>query len=307
MKRSLSLLLLTATLAAQAPLRVVSQKQTDYMFCVLSPDGKDVAFVNGAYEVMVFNLASGQKKRVSKSQPGILDRSLVFSWDGKYIYYLFPDSAKPWIRILYRVSAAGNGEIQKITYDVNMPPAFSSDGKWLAFVRNDNLLFIAPVEGQRERKITTLPHAPSRIFWTADGQSLFASSPVVASGRFSGKWKLQKIAADSGKTEDIVTWQGGWASASTVSPAAGDGVLVFKNTAPANQTARGQIWHYQLSTRTWTQLTDHPNGFMSLIGVSSDGATVAAWSHPTGFWEGMWNVVGLQAPVMPTFEIVLLQ
>jgi dipeptidyl aminopeptidase/acylaminoacyl peptidase len=84
---------------------------------------------------------------------------------------------------LYRVSVDG-GDPVRLTFDgsVNTAPAFSPDGRWIAFASNrvdDTLqIYVLPTAGGEARRVTALRLGARGPVWFPDGKRLLAVSPV---------------------------------------------------------------------------------------------------------------------------------
>ena len=164
----------------------LTKNAKDWFCCpVWSPDGRYIAFSrypdNGHTTEMITISAIGGAERnlLSRlSAHGPLD----WSPDGKFIAF----TAKDVDRETFSISllSVDNLETHKLTgpplNHQDWGPAFSPDGKQVAFIRTNSDLgdvFIVPANGGEPRRLT-FDHAsiPSPPTWTRDGQSVVFSS-----------------------------------------------------------------------------------------------------------------------------------
>ena len=150
---------------------------------VWSPDGRFIAFsryVNAKHEIYMVSAIGGTERKLRSGAPahGPLD----WSPDGKFIAFTAKDLDRETYSIF--LLSVENLETHKLTEPPaahqDWGPAFSPDGKQLAFVRmNSDLgdIFIMPTGGGEPRRLT-LDHAsiPSPPAWTRDGHSIVFSS-----------------------------------------------------------------------------------------------------------------------------------
>ncbi len=152
---------------------------------VWSPDGKSIAFISdrsGRQEVF---LADPDGKNLKKITDLETDKGpVVWSPDSKGLMFGSTDKK------LYYYALA-DGKISVITSsDIAQPrsPAFSPDGKWVTFSKQDatmrNHIYIAPVTGGEEHHITddTLAFSEGNAVWTADGKTIAYTTSTGTGG-----------------------------------------------------------------------------------------------------------------------------
>ena len=151
-----------------------------------SPDGRFVAFSryeNALHEIYMVSAIGGTERKLYSGAPA--HPSLSWSRDGKFIAF----TAKEPNQNTYSINllSVGNLETRKLTEpgaeQQDEGPAFSPDGKKLAFVRTNGArnmsdIFIIPSNGGAARRLTSdntiIPSPPT---WTRDGKSIVFSSP----------------------------------------------------------------------------------------------------------------------------------
>lgn len=189
----------------ETPLRL-TQTDGNEWFPAWSPDAADLAYVlasEGGTAIYVLPAIGGVPRKVLDTPHGIA--GLDWSPDGRLLACASrSDESGPlevWLLDL------ATGERQILTTPVShsfgdLRPAFSPDGRRIAFIRGDrtNLqdIFVVPVEGGEPQRLTYSQHSVVGLDWMPDGKSLvFASAPnSIADTR------LWRLALDSG----ALTW-----------------------------------------------------------------------------------------------------
>jgi eukaryotic-like serine/threonine-protein kinase len=166
-------------------------------FASISSDGKLVAYGSreGERSLRVKQVATGSEVSVVPRQAGFFGPGATFTPDGNYLYYAHDDPANTNSVNLYSVPALG-GEPHQVVGDVGSAPAFSPDGKRMAYRRTINekgedQILIANTDGTSEQVIFrrnmglgSLVGAPS---WSTAGD-------LIATAVFdAGKGKITSI------------------------------------------------------------------------------------------------------------------
>jgi Tol biopolymer transport system component/DNA-binding winged helix-turn-helix (wHTH) protein len=153
---------------------------------VWSPDGRFIAFsryANDLHEIYMVGSIGGTERMLHSGAPA--HPAMNWSPNGKFIAF----TAKEPNQNTYSISllSVESLETRKLTEPIaeqqDWGPAFSPDGKQLAFVRSNGALtmtdiFIVPSEGGTARRLTfdnTVIASPPT--WTRDGRSIVFSSP----------------------------------------------------------------------------------------------------------------------------------
>jgi Tol biopolymer transport system component/DNA-binding winged helix-turn-helix (wHTH) protein len=178
-----------------------------------SPDGRTIAYQHqnevspGKFESAVFLMtplggAKHQIRQVSDSS------SCITSWspDAKTLAY---DDKPPGENSgIFLMPLTGSPAVRMTTAPDTMldgPPAFSPDGKQIAFARSTDAggsadLYLVSVLDREERKLTSLNHAIGSLTWTADGKRIiFAAKGFF----FVGESALFSVAATGGEPERL--------------------------------------------------------------------------------------------------------
>jgi Tol biopolymer transport system component/DNA-binding winged helix-turn-helix (wHTH) protein len=190
------------------PLRLTTHAADD-LNPVWSPDGRYVAFnrqaAAGGGIFIVPALGGGERKLRDATREGVGFRTLALAWlswspDGEYLATSERDSAAGPYGIT--LIARETGVARRLTAPPaplvgDFSPAFSPDGKALAFVRVDSAdiedLYVMPVAGGEALRLT-FDHLPiGDLTWTPDGRE------IVYTTRRHGAQGLWRIPATGGQ------------------------------------------------------------------------------------------------------------
>jgi serine/threonine protein kinase len=242
----------------------------------ISPDGKYVAYTGndgGKFFLTVRQIATGTDVPVVTSAPTII-RWVTYSPDGDYLYYIEAESTGPGYQILYRIPALG-GQPRKIAFDVDTAPAFSPDGKRIAWGRGypqmgANGLIVANIDGTGERELLRTERAgesPTSPSWTPDGQKIIISSRTLKNGQHA---ELLEVDAATSRVRTIGP---PWHSIldSHILPDA-SGVVM---TAFQTMSFRPQIWIQPYPDGAPVRVTNDVAEYLS-ASPTADGKTLAA-------------------------------
>jgi eukaryotic-like serine/threonine-protein kinase len=156
---------------------------------VWSPDGTRIAWLRmGRNETAVFMapVAGGTHSKVADVYPirvEAVGRHLDWSPDGEY--FAVPDKSQPEEPFHIVLIGAKDGTKKVVTMPPDkiigdLSPAFSTDGKSLAFLRAVSSgiddVYIAPAFGGQPRRLTFDNRNALSVAWTADGRSIVFSS-----------------------------------------------------------------------------------------------------------------------------------
>jgi eukaryotic-like serine/threonine-protein kinase len=196
----------TKTIGPDDPVRLTFAPEDDTL-AAWSPDGRYLAFCRALtpepkpnrYAVYVVAASGGQERKVTEGGMGV-------SWapDGKTLAMAGLPAEGNGIFLL----SLETGERSQLTsphpYFDNLP-AFSPDGRWIAFTRQRELaqtrefgfsareIFVVPARGGAARQLTFDREPTYGAAWTADSREI-----VFASNRGVGGESLWRIAAEGG-------------------------------------------------------------------------------------------------------------
>lgn len=191
-------------IGSETLLRLTNAAESDYS-PVWSPDGTKIAFLSfsdkglGLYVVSSLG-GPAQKLYTPHNMVHWEERPLSWSPDGKSI--LFPDGTPSAINAL----SLDTQQAVAITtpphvWDGDVNPAFSPDGKQIAFVRaiegavRD--IYVMPAAGGAPRQLTSDRRLVDTLAWTGD------SSAILFSSDRAGKFALWKISPRGGQPQRL--------------------------------------------------------------------------------------------------------
>ncbi|MCI0389689.1 MAG: winged helix-turn-helix domain-containing protein [Acidobacteria bacterium] len=197
---------------AETPLRLTNNTAADTK-PVWSPDGRYIAFLRQLSEGSAFYLIpalGGAERKLVDIFPYQVPgdgNSPYYSPDGKYL--AIPDKNSPSEPLSIFLLSVETGEKRKITSAPagalgDYYPAFSPDGKMLAFVRatrwSTDDLYVMPVSGGEPRRLTFDNLTLTGLTWTPDSREIMFTSRRGGSTRH-----LWRVAATGGTPERVDT------------------------------------------------------------------------------------------------------
>ncbi len=165
----------------------------------VSPNGKEVAFVARG-EVFVASVEGGVTKRITNTPDQ--ERFISFSKDGDAILYAGERDGKWQIfetkkvrkeePYFYASTLLKEDPIISNSND-NYLPAYSPDGKEIAYIENRTTLRIYNIESRQSRTLLT----PNELYYMSDGDQYFTWSP-------DSKWLLVEYTPTMGNDEVVL-------------------------------------------------------------------------------------------------------
>src|SRR5205823_6392170 len=164
----------------------------------LSPDRRYIVYVlrDGERESLwVQQLATGSRVQLLPPDQ-VRFVAVSFTPDGNYVMFVRSDRSTANFRYLYQIPALG-GTPRQLIRDVDSAPAFSPDGRQIAFVRgivspSANQMVIANADGSGERVLVDRPGfgpGEAAVSWSADGNNLAFVAPEVRDN--TSRWVLE--------------------------------------------------------------------------------------------------------------------
>ncbi len=262
----------------------------------ISPDGKQVVYVvddGGRRSLWLRQVATLSDVQLAAPE-NIYYWGLTTSRDGNFLYY-FWGGAGIQNRTLYQMSVFG-GTSRKVIEDVSSPVGLSTDGKLLAFVRNnqsESALMIANADGTEERKIATRqsPKSFGNLFngsvaWSSDSKRIASiAQDTDSAGRFMNVVEI--VVADG--TERPLTSRRWYGIRRLAWLADGSGLLMTAAEHPSDFFSQ-QLWYLSYASGEAQKITNDLNHYENLS-LSADSGTLVTlqqarsanvWIAPNG-------------------------
>ncbi len=271
--------------AGGRPLRLTTNPAVDSR-PAWSPDGSQIAFLRrseGSGGIFLIPPLGGSERKLAESPHFMGGDFSGLSWspDGKFL--AVSDRTSPEEpRAIFLVSVE-SGEKERLTSPppqslADHSPAFSPDGRTLAFVRQSAVVladvYLVQVDGGEPRRLTFNDQRIHGLAWTPDGREIvFSSNPGGGSNR--SLWRISSL----GGMPELLSGTGGNAFSPAISRQ-GSRLIYSRRTRDLN------IWRLQLSGLTTTR--NRPTRLIASTRwdfypqISPDGARIAFESHRSG-------------------------
>jgi Tol biopolymer transport system component/DNA-binding winged helix-turn-helix (wHTH) protein len=189
----------------ETPLRLTETPGNEY-YAVWSPDGTECAYALYAEEdrgVYIMPALGGAPRKVIDIPHGI--GGIDWSPDGHLLAYASREHIGQPVKIF--VYSLATGESRPLTSPIKNSggdyyPAFSPDGKHVAFCRRDRTglqdIFVAATEGGEPERLTYSQHYIAGLDWLPDGNALIFSSGATRAADL----RLWRLSLDDGS----LTW-----------------------------------------------------------------------------------------------------
>ncbi len=276
---------------------------TDGMATVaaISPDGKYVAHATrqNGQQVLVLVQAANGARTVVRPLDVVDYRGLLFSHDGRFIYYLQADREASAI---YRVETLGGlpqrvvETVSALSGIVGTSMALSPDDARIAFTRvssagGPSTLFVASVDGGDERSIASVdpPARLGSIAWSPDGRTLAYSQTAAGASPTT----IAAVHPDGGSVRTIAAVDGWTTVRGLAWMPDGQALLVVARSEAAGNTE--QIWRLGFPGGDLRRVTNDLNAYAgasvsadgrSLVTLTMDFATEIWASAPDDFRRG---------------------
>jgi Tol biopolymer transport system component len=262
----------------------------------ISPDGRYLACVEsdqGMQSLWLRQIATGQTLRLIPERP-VYYWGHTFSPDGNNVVFGLktPDDSAG---SLYAISTLG-GTQRRLLSGIDSSPAFSSDGKWVTYLRTgfpsaeESAVMVAAADGSNAKPLAVfrLPEYVAPVFfagatWSPDGSRIVTAVSRLGSATADAHARLASVAVADGSVSLLS--DPGWPQAAQAGYLPdGRGVLVI---ARAPHQPIPQIWHVTSpggeATSVTNDLEDH-----RIISLSKDGGSLVSVSGDisSAIWVG---------------------
>src|SRR5271168_3797336 len=251
----------------------------------ISRDGKYVAYVtaNGSLKesIVMRQISTGSTVELLPAQSGDL-RSLAFSPDGSFLYYLQSASGPARSRIYYQIPSLG-GVPRQVASGIASDVGLSFDGRKIGYLavppgETKPQLFSALIGEQMGPPLALLPNVDSSgsddFAWSPDGQTLaFVDSHPDDSGMYAGVSTLRVGGGriDGNKPEPLGTTRWRAASGGLTWLPDGKGLLVNAQGQTGNPA---QIWFVSFPAGAARQMTNDLASHSYSLSIAGDGKTL---------------------------------
>jgi Tol biopolymer transport system component len=251
---------------------------------VISPDAKFTAYVTsdqGQQTLIVQDVASGQTLTLIPARPTAY-WGMTFTPDGSAIYFGTKDKLLP-AGAMYQISTLG-GQPRKIIEGIDSQPAFSPDGKQMAFLRagfptrDESAVLIANSDGTGVHTLTSV-HAPdlfAPIFfagasWSPDGTMIATS--VISVDRQARQTSARIVTIDvaTGSVKTIVDH--GFAIVAQVAWMPDQKGMVAIALASSSSGRNAQVWYVPYPTGEPQRITRDLLDYR-IVSLSADGQSL---------------------------------
>ncbi len=223
----------------------------------LTADGQRTYYLNQAGEVWLFDRGRKTGARITGGRPW----DLVVSPMRDAIAYTRGGNTRTeqrvWLTPLDPKTGLAVGPERRLSSNRADVPSISSDGKWVAFARDDTSgvgqsIVVVPIGGGAERVVVpSLPSSIDHIRWTPDGRSLyFGVNPPVAC---VPDWSCLPLAHDESKGPATVR-------RATVSGGPVSVVVATARQAPPGLSPDGTVVAYRDTSAPQRLTVTDPNG-----------------------------------------------
>lgn len=248
----------------------------------LSSDGKYFAYVRedkGMRSLWLGQTGDGSSMQL-RPPSEIVYGSLVFGPDDSSIYCVGTSKGQPH-SVLYRMSVLGE-KTETVLENLSSPPAFSPDGKQIAFVRNSSekresiLLAANAADGKDERVLATRDWAAR---FTGDGASWSPDGKVIALAALSSdsnNWGRELLGVQfADGTVAPLTGRKSIAINRVTWLHDGSGLVMIATDKPASEWL--QLWHLSYPEGEMRQITKDLTTYnQSSLSLSSDNSSILA-------------------------------
>ncbi len=284
--------LYTTMIGGEKPLRLTSNP--DDCCPVWTPDARSIAFARSqpsGQVIYVVPALGGTPKRLYSDESVFQEHIWMqprFSWspDGRYLAVsaLSTREKRPSITLVSLQDSSTLLVTSPPPEYSDWCPAFSPDGKSIAFLRSSGPgfvddLYVVPAIGGEPKRLTSDKRAiEGPLAWTPDGREIIFSSER---GGLSSLWRIPAYGGSPRRVEGVGT--------STSAPAIAS---IGHRLAYTSTAMKINLWKVRLSDASHVlgppRLILASNGYVGLPSFSPDGQKVAFESSQSGYRE-IWT------------------
>jgi eukaryotic-like serine/threonine-protein kinase len=260
----------------------------------ISPDGRYVAHVNSRFDrpsLWIRQVSAAGSVQIVPPTAGDYG-GLAFSPDGQAVLYVFSPEGGA-IASLFQIPVLGGSPPRKLLEEISTPPAFSPDGKRMAFIRGmangDQVIVLANADGTGERRLASRAeadaYAQTRVAWSPDGRLIAAFAGEMPKQRT----RIVLVDVETGKEQTFgdarfdIPGQLAWLTDPST--------LVFDAAEQAGGRflGNGQLWSISYPGGTLRRLTNEGAAY-SNVAATAGGRTLVAGRDEMR--AGLWVAPG---------------
>lgn len=189
-----------------------------------SPDGRSIAFSRNvcppdpcAVVIAIVDLANGRVRNVTQAEASLSDTDPSWSPDGRRLAFMSNRAAAgdPFHVDLFTVGVDGS-EITRIPLESTFAgrPAWSRDGRWIAFERSDGVhtdLAVVHPDGTAPRSVVASPSGSTGgPAWSPDGRFLAytvsGDTHEVSPGQFESLLEIRTVSFDGSGERALIAY-----------------------------------------------------------------------------------------------------
>lgn len=259
----------------------------------VSPDGKFIAYaVQEAGEQSLWVKQTASASSVQIIPPANLNyKGITFSPDSAFVYYASDEKTN--IPSIFQIPALG-GVPRKLVMNADGPIGFSPDGSRFSFVRKQNALMSANIDGSDVKTIAEVSNGKilNRTSWSPDGDTIVAAIFLPEDSRDH----LIEIDTDSGREREFPSPP--WLRLRGVAWLPDSSGVIVNGRDPETQIL--QVWRISYPEGQVTRVTNDLSNYQG-VSLTNDGQTLV--STQQNFLSNIWIGLRPETPAKITSEV----